>query len=72
MVESIGKPVSEKQRNDEVDFIRMVVLIGICIVNVPFMVLPIDVPSLGGSYLDATRARLQDWRSTFVFLLLRR
>ncbi|WP_084154356.1 DUF418 domain-containing protein [Nitrincola lacisaponensis] len=30
------------QRNDEVDVIRMVALIGICIVNVPFMALPVE------------------------------
>ena len=32
----------EKQRNDEVDIIRMIALIGICIVNVPFMAQPLE------------------------------
>lgn len=32
----------DQQRTDEVDIIRMAALIGICVVNVPFMALPLE------------------------------
>lgn len=32
--------MTEKQRNNDVDIIRMIALVGICVVNVPFMALP--------------------------------
>ena len=63
--------MSAVRRSNEVDIIRMAALIGICVVNVPFMALPVEsvfIPP--DSFYDKSAAFLVECFLQLKFFIL--